>query len=135
MSEPQPKPGPLNRNAAEIALACAMGGEVEDELAELLQAVAARICRTVRIAREAGKYGPYSWTAEDARKQLDRAWLHLLAFKAKEFSVGCRQDTTGEGGEEDARTELEHAVTRLAILCALRDREQQKPDEAGPRNC
>lgn len=98
--------------------------EIELEISELHVAAMNRIDATIRAARAAGKYGPYSWLKETKLRQVMRATAHLNTYLQKKFGE------LPDDGEDD----LAHAVTRLAIIAAMDDRDEQKPDEAGPKN-
>lgn len=97
---------------------------IELEINELQVAAMNRIDATIRAARAAGKYGPYSWLKETKLRQAMRAAAHLNTYLQKKFGE------LPDDGEDD----LAHAITRLSFLGAMDDRDEQKPDEAGPHN-
>lgn len=101
---------------------CDESAEYRSEVAHVLRAAGRRIALTMLIARRNGKYGPYSWKVETEKHQGERAVRHVHNYLAKTspYYIGA-QDTRGRGGEADAPTEVEHALTRLAFLAAMLD--------------
>lgn len=82
---------------------------------ELAVPLAAALLSTVRAARKLGKYDAYSWVAESPGNQVAHAAEHLRML-AREVCLEHAPD-----GEAHA----EHAVARLAIFLALRERQRR----------
>lgn len=101
---------------AEVQKIHTINYEMSQEEAELAQAATDAILATVRAARKSGKYGPYVWAGETEQNQLSHAFDHARAALIHLLYP------TSKSAANDKEPHPEHALTRLAILLALRRR-------------